>query len=87
MNYKPDDREQVYLEQNMIKFSSVLRNLGFRIGTSEIAETISALEHIPLLDKRAVKAALRATLVKETTKAPLFDRAFELFFTLPESLF
>jgi hypothetical protein len=72
-----------YLENNLVKFIQVLRHLGIRASSAEAIEALQAIELIDVLNRREVKSALRATLVKDLDEQSIFDRAFDLFF-VPE---
>jgi len=72
------------LQENLIRFVHVLRRLGVPVNPAETLDGLAALGAIGLGDREEVKAALRATLVKQEGLAPLYDRAFDLFFARPE---
>jgi uncharacterized protein with von Willebrand factor type A (vWA) domain len=72
------------LEENLIRFVHVLRRLGIPVNPAETLDGLAALGLVDLGDRAAVKAALRATLVKTEPHGSLFDRAFDLFFAPPE---
>lgn len=72
------------LEQNIVRFAHLLRQLGVRVSTAEVIDALRALELIPLEDKSIVKASLRAAMVKDRDGERLFDHAFESFFAPPE---
>jgi uncharacterized protein with von Willebrand factor type A (vWA) domain len=72
------------LQENLIRFVHVLRRLGVPVNPAETLDGLAALGAIGLGDRESVKAALRATLVKQEGLAPIYDRAFDLFFARPE---
>lgn len=72
------------LQENLIRFVHVLRHLGVPVNPAETLDALAAIELIDLSDRSEFRAALRATLVKTESQAPLFDRAFDLFFARPE---
>jgi len=72
------------LQENLIRFVHVLRRLGVPVNPAETLDGLAALGAIGLGDREEVKAALRATLVKQEGLAPIYDRAFDLFFARPE---
>lgn len=72
---KPD-----YVENNMIKFIQILRNLGIKISLAESIEAMEALKLTDIIDKKEVKATLRSLLVKNNYEREIFDEAFEAFF-------
>ncbi len=72
------------LQENLVRFVHVLRHLGVPVNPAETLDALAAIELVDLSDRPSVRAALRATLVKSEAQAPLFDRAFDLFFAPPE---
>ncbi len=66
------------LEYSFARFVHILRHLGIKVSTEE------ALACIDILNRDHVRAALRATLVKNYDEQSLFERAFESFFATPE---
>lgn len=73
-----------YLENNLVRFVSLLRDEGMRIGTSELTDGLRALQLVPLLEREKVKMALKAALVKSSSEREIFDAVFDSFFTTPE---
>lgn len=73
-----------YLEHNLVRFVSLLRAEGLRIGSSEVTDGLRALQLVPLLDREKVRLALRATLVKSAAEKDIFDAVFASFFVTPE---
>ena len=57
-----------------------LRAGGLPVSTSESLDGLRALAAVDITHRPAVRAALRATLVKDPTRGVLFDRAFEAVF-------
>lgn len=74
------------LTQNYLRFIQVLRRCGIPVNPAETLNGLEALQLVDLGHPEQVRAALRATLVKTEAHAPLFDRAFDLFFVPPERL-
>ncbi len=72
------------LEVNVVRFIHLLRHTGVRIGSGEVIDALNALTLLDLSDRRSVRAALQATLVKRPGERAVFDRAFDLFFAPPE---
>ncbi len=72
------------LELNLLSFVNLLRHCGFVISSTEILDAIRGLKEVDLLDREAVRAVLQGTLAKRSEQIPLFQRAFQLFFTYPE---
>jgi len=57
-----------------------LRAGGLAVSTGETIDAVTALAEIDLADRGQVRAALRASLVKDATHGDVFDRAFEALF-------
>lgn len=57
-----------------------LRQIGVPISLAERIDAVRCLQHLPLADRGAVQAALRATLVKSHDHELAFDTVFGLFF-------
>ncbi|EEG77826.1 vWA domain-containing protein [Dethiobacter alkaliphilus] len=73
-----------YLEINVVRFIHLLRHAGIRIGSGEVIDALQALTLMDLSDREAVRAALKATLVKRPGEQQVFDKAFDIFFAPPE---
>lgn len=65
---------------NIIKFLDVLRLAGVRVSLAETIDVLQALEHVNILDKSGVRAAMSACLAKSEEERKLFSEAFERFF-------
>jgi len=57
-----------------------LRRRGFDVTTGSVIDAVAALTHLPLDEPHAIKAGLRATLVKSSDPTGEFDRAFRVAF-------
>ena len=57
-----------------------LRRRGIDVTTGATIDAVAALAHLPLMEPDAVKAGLRATLVKSSDPTGEFDRAFRAVF-------
>lgn len=57
-----------------------LRRRGVDVTTGAAIDAVAAMTHLPLDDPEAVKAGLRATLVKSSDPTNEFDRAFRAVF-------
>ena len=62
-------------------FIGELRTAGIPISMSEHVDTAQAVEVIDLGDRSLVKNSLAATLVKDSDHLPVFNTAFEVFFS------
>ena len=57
-----------------------LRRRGIDVTTGSVIDAVAGLTHLPLDEPAAVKAGLRATLVKSSDPTGEFDRAFRAAF-------
>ncbi len=73
------------IEYNISKFVQILRHLGVRVSLAETVDAMSALGTVDLLDKKQVKAVLKACLAKNRKDSGIFDHAFNLYFVTPEA--
>lgn len=64
----------------VVALATRLRAGGVPVSTSEVLDAVAALMHSDLTSRSKVRAALRATLVKDTTHDVLFRRSFEVVF-------
>ncbi|AFV11389.1 hypothetical protein CoxE-like protein [Thermacetogenium phaeum DSM 12270] len=75
---------QNYLEYNFARFVHILRHLGIRVSIRESLTALKALSLIDILNRKHVKLALSALLVKNYDEQIVFNQAFESFFAVPE---
>ncbi|MBI3913152.1 MAG: VWA domain-containing protein [Chloroflexi bacterium] len=68
------------MEDRIVEFVNGLRAAGVRISLAESADAFRATEHIGIIDRGMFRAALRATLVKDSVDVPTFERLFPLYF-------
>src|SRR4051812_43436853 len=68
------------MEARIEEFVGLLRQNGLRISPAEVADAARAALAVGLAEKAPFRGALRATLVKRGSDAPVFDRLFELYF-------
>jgi uncharacterized protein len=61
-------------------FVAELRAAGLPVSLTEHLDAASAVRHVPLEDREALKAALGATLVKSNSHWAAFETAFEIYF-------
>ncbi len=66
--------------QTLVAFTDALRDAGIAVGLSETADAAAALRHIDIANRRCVRAALAASLIKTEAHRRAFDTLFELFF-------
>jgi uncharacterized protein with von Willebrand factor type A (vWA) domain len=65
--------------KNLLAFSRVLKELGIKIGLSQVMDASRALEHVDVGRQADFRAALRANFVSDREQIALFERAFDLF--------
>ncbi|MFH5926776.1 VWA domain-containing protein [Roseomonas sp. SXEYE002] len=63
----------------------MLRRAGLPVGTAESLAAVEALAHVPLSDRAAFHAALRATMIHRHDHFEVFDAAFNLFWRDPDA--
>jgi uncharacterized protein with von Willebrand factor type A (vWA) domain len=63
-------------------FVHELRTAGLPVSMTENLDAMRAIEHVPLQDRDAFKAALGATLVKHAGHYRVFDTIFEVYFSM-----
>ncbi|HEY3306709.1 MAG TPA: VWA domain-containing protein [Candidatus Binatia bacterium] len=64
---------------NVIAFSRVLKELGIKIGFSQVMDTSRAVEFVDIGCRADFRAALRSNLVANKEEMAVFERAFKLF--------
>ncbi len=69
-------------DDRLLQLIAGLRAGGVRISVAESADGFRAVEEIGAVDREALRAALRTTLVKDPADLPTFDRLFPLYFGL-----
>jgi len=69
------------VDAKIIEFVELLRQNGVRVSLSESTDTFRALALVALADRAAVKATLRATLVKRHADLPVFESLFDAYFS------
>ncbi len=74
-------RSEAHLLRNLVQFGRLLRRLGLGTTTDEIRTLTAALEEIAITERRDFKHAAAAVLVHRREHLPLFEEAFELFWT------
>jgi uncharacterized protein with von Willebrand factor type A (vWA) domain len=63
-------------------FVHELRTAGLPVSMTENLDAMRAVEHVPLEQREAFKAALSATLVKHAGHTRVFDTVFEVYFSM-----
>ena len=72
------------LFDRVVRLADLLRRGGLQVSTGELIDACHTLEHLDLMDRTALRAGLRATMVKEPLAAAQFDRAFAMVFRADE---
>lgn len=67
-------------------FVSELRAVGIPVSLVEALDAATAVEHVPLADREALRHSLAACLVKSAHHLEAFDAAFDVFFSLQPPL-
>ncbi|MGH2521992.1 MAG: vWA domain-containing protein [Anaerolineales bacterium] len=68
------------MDDRVIQFIAGLRAAGVRISLAESQDAFHAVEHLGVIEREAFRTSLRATLIKEHTDQPIFDKLFPLYF-------
>ncbi len=68
------------MDNRVIEFISALRAAGVRISLAESVDALRAIEAAGIGERDMFRAALRATLIKESRDQGLFEEQFPLFF-------
>lgn len=63
-----------------VDFVAALRDAGVRVSVAEGLDAVRAVQHVQLLDRAQLRAALAATLVKRSSEREAFDTVFDLFY-------
>ncbi len=63
-----------------IAFVEALRTAGMPVSLSEDLDSVTAVTHLGLADREALRSGLAATLVKRQGHRATFDATFDLFF-------
>nr|MDQ3737319.1 hypothetical protein [Actinomycetota bacterium] len=63
-------------------FVRVLRRHQLRVSPAESLDALHALQQVGLGERKVVRDALRATMVKNQEDSETFDRLFDLFFSI-----
>lgn len=62
-------------------FVTELRAAGLPVSLTEHLDAATAVHHVPMEDRQALKSALGATLVKSASHWRAFETAFEIYFS------
>lgn len=75
---------QNYTEYNFARFVHILRQLGINVSIRESLMALKALTLIDILNRKHVKLALSAMMIKNPDEQVIFDQAFDSYFAVPE---
>ncbi len=68
------------------EFCALLRKAGVRVSTPEIIDAVRAVEVVGIADRRRVRAAISACVIKRAADRAAFDELFDLYFSLGPGL-
>ena len=69
------------MESTLVQFARLLRRNGVRVSTAEVSDAVQASALTGVAERAALKAALRATLVKRAADVATFEALFDLHFS------
>jgi uncharacterized protein with von Willebrand factor type A (vWA) domain len=69
------------VESHLVQFARLLRRNGVRVSTAEVGDAVAAAALTGVAERAALRAALRATLVKRAADVPTFEALFDLHFS------
>ncbi len=69
------------MESHLVQFARLLRRNGVRASTAEVGDAVAAAALTGVAERGALRAALRATLVKRAADVPTFEALFDLHFS------
>src|SRR5918996_4328322 len=64
---------------NLMAFARALKQLGVKVGLSQVIDVSRSLELVDIADKADFRALLRANLISQREDFPVFDMAFDCF--------
>jgi uncharacterized protein with von Willebrand factor type A (vWA) domain len=64
---------------NMMAFARALKQLGVKIGLSQVIDASRSVELVDIADKEDFRALLRSNLISQKEDFPVFDMAFDCF--------
>lgn len=65
---------------HLVDFVDALRRKGIPVGPSEAVDAASAMVHVDLLDRSALREALASTILHKPNHRGVFDQLFDLWF-------
>lgn len=76
---------QRHLLHQVLRFSRSLHEAGLAINPASLIDLGRCLDYIDIRNRADFHAAARATLVSAQADLPLFDKAFEAFWAVPDA--
>jgi len=64
---------------NLLAFGRALKELGVKVGLSQVIDVSRAVEFVDLADKGDFRALLRSNLISQKEDFPVFDMLFDCF--------
>jgi uncharacterized protein len=64
---------------NLLAFGRVLKQLGVKVGLSQVIDASRSLEFVDIADKADFRTLLRSNLVSQKEDFPVFDALFDCF--------
>ena len=68
------------LPRNLVGLAEAMRTHGLEVGSTETTTAAQAIEVLGLDDRRTLREALAATMVRSADGRPVFDQLFDLWF-------
>ena len=76
------DGDEARLADAILRFVRILRVMGLPLGPGAALDALSAAEIVGSIDRMDFRASLGVSLVKRREDIPLFERAFEAFWSV-----
>jgi uncharacterized protein with von Willebrand factor type A (vWA) domain len=70
------------LADRVLALAGELRAAGLSVSAAEVQDALRAVSQLPLAGREAVRQGLAATLLKDHSRRPTFDRLFDIFFSI-----
>jgi len=70
------------MEKKLIDFIQRLRQAGVRVSVAESLDAFRAVQITGIENRESFRIALRSSMIKEFTDYPIFDKLFNLFFSV-----
>ncbi len=70
---------------NLMLFGRMLRGAGVQVDPAQMVDAVNALQEVSISSRDDFYYTLRGVLARRREDLPLFERAFELFWRLPQN--